>query len=218
MLKLTNFVGHGIVAIILATVSTPVLGASISLIPSFSQLDGDLIEDIGVKVAETISFNLVLDTTGLTAPLQSFDYFLEIDGLELEFAGSTRFDADIFPNLGFIPTQGDINSITVTRDGDPGLAPNNVVELLSFNYLVLPELENDGLADFSISVVSAIDANGTEVRNLFTPASQSFEVQGVREPWSVLGTGGAWFLGVFLKMKNSLKRQKSKTLVHPTSK
>ncbi len=208
MRQSASLLTHSVIAITLATVSTPVMGASISLIPSFSQLDGDSIDDIGVKVGETISFNLVLDTTGLTAPLQSFDYFLEVDGLELDFAGSTRFDADIFPNLGFIPTEGDPNSITVTRDGEPGLAPNTIIELLSFNYLVLPDLKNDGLADFSLSVVSGIDANGTEVRDLFIPATQSFEVQGVPEPWSVLGIGAVWFLGMLPKIKNSLWRQK----------
>lgn len=212
MLKSAGFLIPSVVAITLATVSTPVLAASISLVPSFSQLDDDLIEDMGVKIGETISFNLVLDTIGLTAPLQSFDYLLEIDGLELEFAGSTRFDAEIFPDLGFIPTEGNPNSITVTRDGEPGLAPNTVVELLNFNYLVLPDLKNDGVADFSISVVSGIDANGTEVRDLFTPASQSFEVQGVPEPWSVLGTGAAWFLGILLEVKNPSWEAKFETI------
>ncbi len=208
MLRYASFLIHSVVAITLATVSTPALGASISLVPSLSQLDDDSIEDIGVKIGETISFNLVLDTTGLTAPLRSFDYFLEIDRLELEFAGSTRFDAEIFPDLDFILTPGNPNSITVTREGEPGLAPNTVVELLNFNYLVLPDLKNDGLADFSLSVVSGIDANGTEVADLFTPASQSFEVQGVPEPGSVLGIGAAWLLRILLKVKNTSWRQK----------
>ena len=101
MRKLTSLLSYSMVAISVATISTPAFSASIGLIPNFSQLDRDLIDDINAIGGETISFSLVLDTTSLTAPLQSFDYFLEIDGLELEFAGSTRFDADIFPNIGF---------------------------------------------------------------------------------------------------------------------
>ena len=205
MLKLTSFFRHSLLAITLATFSTPARSASLSLIPSFSQLDRDLIDEISVKKGETFSFNLVLDTSGLTSPLQSFDYFLAVDELELEFAGSTRFDAALFPNLGFIPTAENSNSIIVTRDGEPGLSPNTVFELLRFNYLVLPGLQNDGLADFTLSVVSAFDANGNEVTNLFDPASQSFEVQGVPEPWSALGTGIAWCFGLWLQRKNSLR-------------
>ncbi|NEQ17025.1 MAG: hypothetical protein F6K44_26030, partial [Moorea sp. SIO3E2] len=73
---------------------TPAYGASVSFSPTGSQLDKDAINDLQVNVDDTIDFSFVLDTSGLTANLQSLDILVQQDSTELVTLEGFRTDAD----------------------------------------------------------------------------------------------------------------------------
>ncbi|NEO64763.1 MAG: hypothetical protein F6J98_31935, partial [Moorea sp. SIO4G2] len=62
---------------------TPAYGASVSFTPIGSQLDQDAINDLQVNVGDTIDVFFTLDTSGLTANLQSLDLLFQQDPTEL---------------------------------------------------------------------------------------------------------------------------------------
>ncbi|MEL4896328.1 hypothetical protein [Crocosphaera sp. Alani8] len=180
-------------------------GASVSFSPTGSQLDNDLIPDLSTNIGESLNFSFFLDTTGLNANLTSLELLFAQDSTELETLSVSRTDADIaaFPNFGGVPAPGTIPSAIFSRSG-PGIAPNTLVEIVVATYLVQSELINDGLPDQSVTVISATDANGTDVTALFEPVSQSLDVQPVPEssfPLSLLTFGAIGF--TFIKHKKS---------------
>ena len=68
------------------------------------------------------------------------------------------------------------------------------IEIVTGSLEILPGLQNDGLVDFAVTVVSAIDANGNNVTNLFAPSTQGLELQQqVPEYTSIPGLLGLGF-------------------------
>ena len=90
--------------------------------------------------------------------------------------------------------------------GNPGLAPNTTVELVTGTLEILPGLNNDGITDFAISVVSAFDADGNDVTSLFGSSGQSLDLQqAIPEPTSLLSLLGLGCLGLSSLMRKSNK-------------
>ncbi|MGI2904690.1 PEP-CTERM sorting domain-containing protein [Tolypothrix sp. VBCCA 56010] len=179
---------------LLTAAVTPAYGASLSFVPIGSQLDNDLINDLPKKVGDTVSFDLQLDTTGLTANLQSLEFLLVRNTTELGFidAIGTPEQISAFPNEEVIIKIDPVlqNIVGINRLSGSGVPANTVIDFATFNYQALPGLTNDGLTDFTIAVTSAIDANGTDVTNLFQPSEQTIDVQPVPEPTSLFGLFG----------------------------
>ena len=168
-------------AITLGIISaTPAHSASLSFLPTGSQLDSDLIEDLAVSIGASQDVSFFLDTSGLSANLQSIDIRVDQDITESNLV-ATRTDADItaFPDFTFSgsPQGNNIFSALFQRSGNPGLAPNNTIELVTGVLEILPGLNNDGATDLAVIVESAIDANGNDVTSLFEPSTQSLELQ-----------------------------------------
>jgi hypothetical protein len=198
------------IATVLLIARSPAYGATIFITPPTAQLDDDPILDIAGRPGDTVRWSGFIDTTGLTANLQSITLVSqrisnEIDGFEIK-----RADDDVlfFPNLEepitFDPITGS-TTLTGTRSGPPGLPPNYIHKIVDVTATLGSELINDGQADYRIDVLSAIDANGTDVTALFGSEFQKFEIQPasvpepVPEPSSIFGlvlTGG---FGVFLR-------------------
>ncbi|WP_424102097.1 hypothetical protein [Moorena producens] len=192
---------------------TPAYGASVSFTPTGSQLDQDAINDLQVNVGDTIDFSFVLDTSGLTANLQSLDILVEQDSTELVTLEGFRTDADIAAFSDFSgsvvenPPLG-IPTALFQRSDSIGVSPDSILEIVRTTDQVLPGLKNDGLPDLAVTVSSAIDANGIDVTNLFNPVSQSLDVQPapVPETTSLLGFLGLAALGTSSLLKNCSKR------------
>lgn len=181
--------------------------ASLSFTPNGSQLDADSILDLGVNVGNDVDLSFFLDTTGLTANLQAIDIRVDQDLSESSLT-ALRTDADIaaFPNLTFggSPQSNGLFSAVFERNGIPGLAPDSTIELVTGSLAILPGLQNDGLVDFAVTVVSAIDANGTDVTTLFQPSSQSLDLQqSIPESTSILSLLGLGVISLVpLRNKN----------------
>ncbi len=154
--------------------------ASLSFIPTGFQLDSDDIQDLSVQVGDSIDLSFFLDTTGLNDNLQSIDIRVDQDLTESALT-AFRTDADIaaFPILTFggSPQNNGLFSAIFQRSGNLGLAPDTTIELVTGTLDILSGLNNDGITDFAVTVVSAIDANATDVTNLFEPSSQSLDLQ-----------------------------------------
>ncbi|NET68496.1 MAG: hypothetical protein F6K63_30525 [Moorea sp. SIO1G6] len=192
---------------------TPAYGASVSFTPIGSQLDKDAINDLEVNVDDTIDFSFVLDTSGLTANLQSLDLIFALDTSELIIRQEFRTDADRVAFSNFTgslvenPPLG-IPTVLFKRSDSIGVSPNSTLEISGATYQVLPGFKNDGLPDLALTVSSAIDANGIDVTSLFNPASQGIDVQPapVPETTSLLGFLGLAALGTSSLLKNCSKR------------
>jgi hypothetical protein len=199
------------IATVLLVAGLPAYGASIYITAPAAQLDDDPILDIAGRPGDTITWQGFFDTTGLTAPLQSITTFAarsegEIIGFNIV---PNPADAVFYPNLEE-PTAVDPNTglttLVATRNGPPGLPPNFLHKIVDITITLGDQLNNDGKTDYRIGVLSAIDANGTDVTHLFGPPPpgrgvQEFEVQPatVPEPSTIFGlvlTGG---FGVFLR-------------------
>ena len=192
---------------------TPAYGASVSFTPTGSQLDKDAINDLEVNVGDTIDFSFVLDTSGLTANLQSLDLIVALDTSEFLILQEFRTDADIaaFSEATFSPVENPplgIPTALFQRSDSIGVSPNSTLEISGTTYQVLPGFKNDGLPDLAVTVTSAIDANGIDVTSLFNPVSQSLDVQPapVPETTSLLGFLGLAALGTSSLLKNCSKR------------
>ncbi|NEO95440.1 MAG: hypothetical protein F6K56_36735, partial [Moorea sp. SIO3G5] len=147
---------------------TPAYGASVSFTPIGSQLDKDAINDLEVNVGDTIDFSFVLDTSGLSANLQSLDLLFQQDTTELGTLDVFRTDADIaaFSDFsGSIVENPPLEILTVLfqRSDAIGVSPNSTLEIVGATYQVLPGFKNDGLPDLAVTVTSAIDANGIDL-------------------------------------------------------
>ena len=190
------------------SVTCPVYGASVSFVPGGTQLDDDPPPDLDLKVGDTIDFSFLLDTSGLPADLVSLELIFGQDTTELETLSIARTDEDLaaFPNFTVEPVLGDIPSALFIRSGPPGVPANSVIPIVEGTFLALSGLTNDGLADFSLTVTSAIDLNGTDVTSLFQPVNQSLDVQPVPEPLTILGSFAALGFGALFKRELSKKK------------
>ena len=86
------------------------------------------------------------------------------------------------------------------------LAVNTTVELVTGTLEILPGLNNDGITDFAISVVSAFDTDGNDVTSLFGSSGQSLDLQqAIPELTSLITLLGLGCLGFSSLMKKGYK-------------
>jgi len=205
------------IATVLLVAGSPAYGARIFITTPEAQLDDDPVLDVAGRPGDVIHWEGFFDTTGLTAPLQSITTYStssrasegipgEIIKFELKLAED---DPLFFPNLeepvAYDPNTG-LTTLTGFRSGPPGLPPNYIHKIVDVFATLGPELNNDGQVDYRIGVLSAIDANGTDVTELFqngVPTQfggvQEFEVQPapVPEPSTIFGLVLAGGFGAF---------------------
>ncbi|NEQ88864.1 MAG: hypothetical protein F6K26_55975 [Moorea sp. SIO2I5] len=141
------------------------------------------------------------------------DLIFALDTSELLTLDVFRTDADIaaFSEFTGSPVENPplgIPTALFQRNDAIGVSPNSTLEIVRATYQVLPGFKNDGLPDFSLTVSSAIDANGIDVTSLFKPTSQGIDVQPapVPETTSLLGFLGLAALGTSSLLKNCSKR------------
>lgn len=191
------------IAVVLLVAGTPAYGASYYINTPGTQLDNDPILDIAGRPGDDVSWGGFLDTTGLTANLQSITLVANLDPNELIGFNSVRTDdnAQFFPEfsgqVSVDPNTGLITLIGVAS-GPSGVPPNFNFKFNDITATLDSQLNNDGKADFSVDVLSAIDVNGIDVTAQFT-GIQQFEVQPVPEPSSIFGLVLAGGFGVFLR-------------------
>jgi hypothetical protein len=185
----------------------------LSQAPSGKQLDSDSILDIRVSSGNTLTFDVVLNTSGVDAGasiLRDLRYFIRWDPTELSLVSPTvdipeKFEKQntiINPNRALIAHLGAKQPL------------GNVFLLDTFTFNVLnPGLEpHDGRFDFRINAVRAISQTGSDLSSLFTFGStnnlrfQEVEVQAVPEPSSILGILAFGTLGAGSLRKRQQKR------------
>lgn len=191
------------IATVLLVAGSPAYGASLYISAPGTQLDNDPILDIAGRPGGTISWEGFIETTGLTANLQSITLLAEpesseITGVTPELPNdTTQFFPDISRQVSVDPNTG-LTTILAVFNGPPGLPPNYNYKINDFTATLGSQLNNDGKADFRFGVLSAIDANGRDVTTQFG-GIQEFEVQPVPEPSSVFGLVLAVGFGAFLR-------------------
>jgi hypothetical protein len=183
--------------------------ASISFVPAGSQLDGDPINDIATEVGEMISFDVLLDTTGLgsTGSLDISYGFTWDSGRFLNDPGELEIKP-INDDVDFGEADNIVCAISfaICSVSYSGLPLNQQGTLTTIAFNVFPELINDGASDFDIQIGSAT-IGGVDFTSEFSPSSQEVEVQ-VPEPLTILGTATAAGFGAFFKRE--LKKNKKK--------
>ena len=196
-------------ALILTLATIPANAASFKVVPGGTQLDSDPINDIATNVGETLSFISQIDTTGLSASLTSLEFEFSYDTTELNLEEVNILDDEVF-DIAILPPVIDgmgISTQTVTFTAfSTGQNPNTILDRDNLIFNVVG-LQNDGLADIQASVISAIDANNTDVTSLFQPPDR-FEVQQVPEPLTILGSGTAIAFGTYFKRKSAKANKK----------
>ncbi len=154
--------------------------ASVNFSPQGTQLDNDKIADIQAKVGDRLGFSFELDTSELDANLQSLKLQLQGDSAEVNLSDTlTDFFGNTFPDVAVVEdnSDGDFISVVVELKGEPGAIPNTTNVLVKSEATVSDGLVNDGATDIGVTVLEAIDANGTDVTELFAHPQQTIELQ-----------------------------------------
>lgn len=154
--------------------------ANITFNPTGSQLDGDAIADLSFNSGDLFNISFTLDTSGLDAELQFLKLQLNQDSAEVNLLDMpTDFFATTFPDVNVVEsnTDGDSVSVVVELNGEPGAIPDTVNVLVESEATVFDGLVNDGATDIGVTVLEAIDANGTDVTELFEPAERGIDLQ-----------------------------------------
>ena len=165
--------------------------ASVTFSPSGTQLDNDEIADIQVDEGERFGISFTLDTSGLDTDLQSLKLRLEGDSTEVTLLdNTTNFFETTFPNVAVVEdnSDGDFVSVVVELNGEPGANPDTANVIVESEATVFDGLVNDGMADIKVTVVEAIDANGTDVTELFAPSQQGIDLQPLPQAQEIFGT------------------------------
>jgi hypothetical protein len=211
VMKISALIQGLSIATVLLVAGSPAYGASFHITTPETQLDDDPILDIAGRPGDTIgSSALFIDTTGLTANLQSVTLVVALDSNEITNFSSVETDesAQLFPGFSRQVTNDPSTNLTTIRGffgGSPGLPPNG--NPWKFNDLAITlgsQLNNDGKADFTFDILSAIDANGRDVTDQFRGIHQEFEVQpaAVPEPSNIFGLVLAGGFGAFFRKQN----------------
>ena len=158
--------------------------AAVTFSPTGTQLDNDEIADLQVKEGDNLSFDFTLDTSGLEANLQSFQVQVDVDFAEINLLTTrTDFDTSTFEfDLVEATDSENFTSAVFERNGfegddEPGAAPDEINLIVEGEVSVLDGLTNDGQLDLGVTVLEAIDTNGTDVTDLFEPVNQTLEIQ-----------------------------------------
>lgn len=165
---------------------------------------------------DTITFELALDTTGLDAPLTQLNFIVDRDADELDLLGEpTAFGVLENQSIIRVPQPSGIIAAVTQRTGSTA-APNNLFTISEVSYRLLPSAVLDGVPDDLIvtEIVSAIDTNGNEVNNLFTPGPGT-DVEAVPEPTTSAGIAlvTAGLIYVRLKTSRSISPVSSKVVL-----
>ena len=210
-MKISALIKSLSIATVLLVAGLPAYGASIYITAPAAQLDDDPILDIAGRPGDTISWEGFIDTTGLTANLQSLTAFAvratdEIPGFEIEGEDTVELQ-QFFPNFSVEesvdPNTGLDGIFIGTRSGPPGLPPNYVGRIVSKVTITLgDQLNNDGQVDYRIGISSAIDANGKDVTDQFNIFEFEVQPAPVPELSSLFGLVLAGGFGVFFRKQN----------------
>lgn len=159
--------------------TNPAAAASLYFVPNDEQITG--------LPGDIITFEQVLDTTGLSAPLTQLNYIVDRDLDELDLIAQPT-PLSVLENQTITRfTQPSGIVVAVTERTGSAAAPNNLFTFARVSYGVLPGAVFDGLPDLQVSeIVSAIDADGNEVKNLFT-LGPGTDVAAVPEPTTSAG-------------------------------
>ena len=204
-------------ATFLLVAGLPAYGASIyinQINPPVVQLDDAPIATILGEPGDTISWLGFIDTTGLTANLQSLTAFSIADLNEITevtprlAADYAQFFTDVSRQENVDPNTG-LNTAIAVFSGTPGLPPNFKYKLNDFTATFGSQLNNDGKVSYRLGVLSAIDVNGRDVTDQFgapppRKGFQGFVIQPVAVPESssIFGSVLAGGFGVFLRKQN----------------
>ena len=164
--------------------------ASVTFSPIGTQLDNDEITDIQVNEGDSLGFSFTLDTSGLDAELQSLKLQLQGDSTEVNLSDTlTDFFTTTFPDVAVVEdnSDGDFISVVVELKGEPGAIANTTNVLVESEATVEDGLVNDGATDIGVTVLEAIDANGTDVTEQFVPPQQAIDLQ-LPQVQEILGT------------------------------
>ena len=176
-------VRFGLITLAMLGWSASSWGASITFTPAGMMLDGDAILDIETKPGALLTFDIMLDTTGLAGPLAALSYNLRRDPSELSHVASALDLKEVFAvSMGSAALQN-----AVIRHTGGAVAVGTTTLLDRFDFTVQPGLVNDGLRDFGISIFSAVLVDGTNVNSAF--GSQIVSVQLIPEPSAALAFG-----------------------------
>jgi hypothetical protein len=209
------------IATVVLLAGLPAYGARIFITTPEAQLDDDPVLDVAGRPGGTVNWSGFIDTTGLTAPLQSITMYssssrLEDDPINGEVTGFNIVpnpeEFVFFPNLQepvtYDPNTG-LSTLLATRSGPPGLPPNSLLRIGNISVTLTDKLNNDGKVDYRIGVRSAIDVNGKDVTDQFIQpfgdyVTQEFEFQPATVPEcsTIFGLVLAGGFGVFLKKQN----------------
>ena len=150
---------------------------------------------------DTITFEQILDTTGLDAPLTQLNFIVDRDADELEIIGEPiAFGVLENQSINRVPQPSGIIAAVTQRTGSTA-APNNLFTTAQVSYRVLPSAVFDGLPDLQVTeIVSAVDANGNEVNNLFT-LRPGTDVAAVPEPTTSAGIALAIAGVIYVRLK-----------------
>ena len=154
--------------------------AEISFTPTGSQLDGDDIADLSFNPGDNFNISFTLDTSDLDADLQFLKLQLNQDSAEVNLVDNpTDFFATTFPDVTVVESNvdGDSVSVEVELRGEPGANPDTANVLVESEATVFDALVNDGEADIGVTVLEAVDANGTDVTELFAPTERGIDLQ-----------------------------------------
>ncbi|QSJ19114.1 PEP-CTERM sorting domain-containing protein [Nostoc sp. UHCC 0702] len=209
-MKISALIQSLSIATVVFVAGLPAYGASFYITTPEKQLDDDPILDIARRPGGTISWSGFIDTTGLTANLQSLTLLASFDSNEITGLDFKRTDenAQLFPSFSreiSTDPNTDLTTIIGFISGPPGLPPNVNHKFNDITITLGSQLNNDGKSDFRFDILSAIDINGIDVTDQFR-SIQEFEVQSVPEPLSVFGLVIAGGFGAFLR-KQSRKVQ-----------
>ena len=164
--------------------------ASLTFSPPGTQLDNDEIADIQVEESDRLQFSSTLDTSGLDRELQFLKYELQGDSTEVNLSDTpTDFLKTTFPDVAIIEdnSDGDFTSLVVELKGEPGAIPDTTNVLVESEATIESGLVNDGATDIGVTVLEAIDANGTDVTEKFVPTQQAIDLQ-LPQVQEILGT------------------------------
>jgi hypothetical protein len=202
------------IATALLGIVAPAYSASISFKPAGQQLDSDPINDLGISVGQKFTFTLSIDTIGLTNSLKSFKYLITRDNTEilLDVATITPEADALFTRtlISDLPAPPSLTVGTIIYEIKPGqtFAPGSQLDFATATYTVQPGLVNDGLADYDIELIEAIDEQGNNITSQFV-TRQTLDVQPVPESSSTLGFLALGTLGAASTLKRKLKQSKS---------
>lgn len=154
--------------------------AFVTFSPQGTQLDNDEIADIQVNEGDRLEFSFTLDTSGLDDKLQFLKLRLQGNSTEVNLSDTlTDFFETTFPDVAVVEDNSDGDSISVVVElrGEPGAIPNTANVLVESEATVLDGLVNNGATDIGVTVLKAIDANGTDVTEKFVPSQQAIDLQ-----------------------------------------